>query len=103
MSIVTVLAIVSVAADCGPAAVSIGASWETCRTPSVGEVAPLEPPALASPPLDFAFFADFGSIPGSVCRTSFPMTISPLVASKRLNNTRSRCGPPTSSHGSQKL
>ena len=100
ISIVTVLAIVSVAAGCGWPAVSIGASWETCRTPSVGGMAPA---ALASPPLDFAFFADFVSIPGSVCRTSFPRTISPLVASKRLSNTRSRCTPPTSSQGSQKL
>jgi hypothetical protein len=100
ISMVTVLAIVSVAAGRGPAVVSIGASWETCRTPSVGEMVPA---ALASPPLDFAFFADFVSIPGSVCRTSFPRTISPLVASKRLSNTRSRCTPPTSSQGSQKL
>jgi hypothetical protein len=102
MSIVTVLAMVSVAAGCGPAA-SIGASWETCRTPAAGEPAAPGAAALASLPFGVASFAVLGSIPGSVCRTASPITISPLVPSKRLNNTRSRRRPPTSSHGSQKL
>ena len=108
MSIVTVLAIVSVAvvgpggAADSPAA-STSTSWEACRTPSAGGPTPLGPAALASLPFGFAFVADFTSIPGSTCRTASPMTISPLTASKRLNNTSSRCGPPTWSQGSQKL
>jgi len=41
--------------------------------------------------------------PGNVWREGFDTMASPLVASNRVTRLISRCGPPTSSQGSQKL